>query len=470
MASPNLTEGSIVKSIISLSVPIVFANLLQTAYQLVDTFWVGRLGKEAVAAVSLSFPILFLLISLGGGLAISGTVLISHYKGKKDQRAIDHIAGQTFVVMLLVSLAISIVGYLMARPLLVLMGTEPDVLPMAVSYLKISFLGIVFLFGFFVFQSLMRGVGDVRTPIIIVLGTVLLNLILDPLFIFGYGFIPAFGVGGAALATIGTQSLATIIGLMLLLSGRYGIHLRKENLTLDMSIIKKMFRLGLPASVEQSTRALGFAIMTVLVASFGTLVVASYGIGVRILSFVVIPALGFSMATSTLVGQNMGAGKINRAEEVAKISGLLGFIVLSIVGGLVFAFAPQLVASFVPGEPLVVAEGSAFLRIMSLTFGFIGLQQIVSGAFQGSGNTTSSMILSLLSLWLFQFPLAYILSRHTALAEAGIWWAFPIANVISATIGLFWFLKGTWKQTRVTEEIRLAEKVSQETEIEEGVQ
>jgi len=187
------------------------------------------------------------------------------------------------------------------------MGAEPAVYAAAVSYIRISFIGMVFVFIYMVFQSLMRGVGDVKTPMYIVFGAVLLNLIFDPLFIFGYGFVPAFGVAGAAVATIGTQGLAAIIGLAILLSGRHQLHLQLNDLKLDVALFKKMFRLGLPASIEQSTRALGMTVMTFLVASFGTLTLAAYGIGSRILSFVIIPALGFSMATSTLVGQNIGA-------------------------------------------------------------------------------------------------------------------------------------------------------------------
>jgi len=171
---------------------------------------------------------------------------------------------------------------------MVLMGAEPAVLAGAVSYLQISFIGVIFLFAYFVFQSLMRGVGDVKTPMYIVFGTVLLNLVLDPLFIFGFGPIPAYGVSGAAIATIGTQGIAAIIGIMMLFSGRYGIHLKRNHLKPDFAIIKKMFKLGYPASIEQSARALNFTVMTLLVASFGTLAVASYGIGFRILSFIII--------------------------------------------------------------------------------------------------------------------------------------------------------------------------------------
>lgn len=462
---PDLTEGSIIKSLVTLAVPIVFANMLQTAYQLTDTFWVGRLGANAVAAISLSFPVLFLLISMGGGMAIAGTIMVAQYKGKGDIDQVDLISAQTLNMMVFVSIIGSVLGFFLAEPIMRLIGAEADVLPDAVLYLKISFLGVVFLFGYFVFQSLMRGVGDVKTPIFIVLGTVLLNLVLDPLFIMGWGPVPAFGVAGAAIATIGTQGLAALIGMAILFSGRYGIHLKLHNLKLDFPLIKKMFLLGVPASIEQSTRAMGLAVMSFLVASFGTLTVASYGIGTRIFSFIIIPAVGLSMATSTLVGQNIGAGKKERAELIAKKAALISFVVLSCFGVVLFVFAEQVVEAFIPNDPAVVESGSLFVRIMAFSFGFIGLQQTMNGAFMGSGNTKISMMFSMISLWALQFPVAYFLSKYTELNEVGIWWAFPIANTVAASLAFIYFLTGKWKNKKLIE----TDEVLKETIIEEGV-
>ncbi|MCA9374376.1 MATE family efflux transporter [Candidatus Peregrinibacteria bacterium] len=468
-ALPDFTKGPIIKALISLSIPIVFANILQTAYQLVDTFWVGRLGAEAVAAVSLSFPFLFLLISLAGGLAIAGTIMVSQYKGKGDIEQVDYISAQTLMMMFIVGIIVSIIGYFLSAPLMHFMGAEGDVLPAATSYLQISFVGLVFMFGFFIYQSLMRGVGDVKTPLFIVFGTVLLNLVLDPLFILGWGPIPAYGVTGAALATIGTQGLATIIGIALLMSGKQGIHLKASNMKPDFSLMKKMFFLGFPASISQSTRALGMMLMTFLVASFGTVVVASYGIGGRILSFIIIPAVGLAMATSTLVGQNIGAGKIDRAAKISKTSSLISFALLSAVGVLVFLFAEPLTAAFIPDDTEVIQSGSQFVKIMALTFGFIGIQQTINGTLMGSGNTKMSMILSLITLFIVQFPFAYILSKHTTLGFEGIYWAFPITNIIMAIGTVIWFSKGSWKKKNITEDPTIGQVV-EETIIEEGAQ
>ncbi len=446
----NLTEGSILKSLLVLSIPIIFANILQSAYQLTDTFWVGRIGTVAVAAVSVSFPIVFLIISLSSGFAMAGSILVAQYKGKNDKKAVDHITSQTMVMVVIISIIFAIFGYVLSPFFISLMGVKPDVFSSAVSYMKISFIGSIFVFAYMAFQFLMRGVGDVKTPMYIVFGTVLLNLILDPLFIFGYGFIPAFGVSGAAIATIGTQGLAAIIGIALLLKGNHQIQLHLNDLKPDITMIKKMFKIGFPVSIERSIRALGMTAMTFLVAPFGTLTLAAYGIGSRILIFVIIPALGLSMATSTLVGQNIGAGKIDRAEKIIKLSAIAGFIILSIVGVIIFIFAEQISAFFIPGEILTIQASTLFIKIMALTFGFIGIQMSLSGAFKGSGNTIITMVLSIISLWILRIPIAYLLSMYTSFAEIGIWMSFPISRIIAALITIIWFFKGTWKEKKIS--------------------
>ena len=462
MKKSSLTEGPIIKSLMALSIPIVLANILQTTYQLTDTFWVGRLGTVAVAAVSISFPIIFLLIALGRGLTIAGTILVAQYKGKKDSKAVNHIAGQTLLISSLAAIILSFVGYFSASFFLHLMKASPDVLISAIAYLKISFIGVIFMFIYMVFQSLMRGVGDVKTPMYIVLGSVLLNLLLDPLFIFGYGFIPALGVKGAAVATIGTQSLAALIGVILLFRGKDQIQLRVSHLKPDWPLIKTMFKLGLPASLEQSARAVAMAFMAFLVTGFGTITLAAYGIGSRILGFIIIPARGLSMATSTLTGQNIGAGKVDRAEKITKVSALIGFLTLTFVGALSFTFAKPLAALFIPGSPETIQMSAAFIKIMAWTFGFIGAQMALNGLFRGSGNTMIAMTLSIVSLWGLRFPMAYLLSRFTSLAATGIWVAFPITNVVMAIIAFLWFAKGTWRRKHLIEKTKLTLEAEKE--------
>jgi len=441
----NLTEGSIIKSIVTLSIPIIIANLLQTAYQLIDTFWVGRIGATAVAAVSISFPIIFLIISLGGGLGIAGTVLVAQYKGRNDQKNVDKVSEQTLLMMMAAAIVLSFIGYFLTPMLIKIMGAKPDVFSGAVSYLRISFMGIIFIFGYFIFQSLLRGFGDAKTPMYIVLLAVVLNAILDPLLIFGYGIFPAMGVAGAALATVITQGIAAVIGIGILFTGKYGIHIKKENLKPDFKLMKRIFLLGFPTSIEQSMRAIGFAIMTALVASFGTITLASYGIGTRIQSFVIIPALSLSIANSTLVGQNIGARKPERAGKIAMISSIFGFIVLTIIGLLFFLFSTQISRVFIPNDPAVIESSALFLRIIALFFGFIGVQMALFGAFRGAGHTTAAMVFSVITL-VVQFGSALLLSKYTPLGDLGLWWAFPISNLTGAAIVVFWLFRGSWKK------------------------
>lgn len=464
----DLTQGPILRALLTLAVPIVGANVLQAVYQLTDTFWVGRLGADAVAAVSLGFPVIFLLVAMGGGLAVAGAILVAQHYGAGDTRMVDRVAAQTMVAIVAVSVLLSVLGYVTAGPLMRLFGAAPAVLPGATAYLQISFIGLVFLFVYFVFQSLMRGVGDVRTPFYIVLGTVVLNFAADPLFILGWGPIPAMGVAGAALATVITQGIASLIGLRILFRGSYGVRLHVRDLAPNPALMGRIFALGLPASVEQSMRALGLAVMTILVASFGTTVVASYGVGTRILTFIIIPALGLSMATSTVVGQNIGAGKPERARHTAVMATWLAFGVLTGAGIVLFLLARPITAVFVPTAPVVIETGARFLRIMALSFGFMGVQQVLAGAFRGTGNTLAAMALAIISLWVLRFPIAYVLSERTTLAAQGIWWSFTISNVATALVALAWVRSGNWPRGSALAESRLQEAVAREALVDEG--
>ncbi len=462
----SLVEGPIMKSLLTLSIPIIGVNLLQTAYQLTDAFWVGRLGAAEVAAVSVSFPINFLLIALGSGLAVAGSILVAQFAGAGNREKVNRVAAQTLLMVLIVSTVLSITAYILSPLILGLVGVGPDIFHDANQFQRITFLGLVFTFSFIMFQSTMRGIGEVRLPLYINLCTVTLNFFLDPLLIFGWGPFPANGVAGAAYATLATQILSTIAGFTVLFSGRSGIHLKWEYLKPDWKQIQYSFKLGLPASIEQSARGLGLTVMTGLVSGFGTFTLAVYGVGSRILSFVIIPALGVSMACSALVGQNIGAGNVKRAAEIARLAAWMSFGILSGVGVLFFAFAPAIVGFFIPDDPAVIREGTVYLRAMALTFGFIGVQQAFIGVFRGSGNTVVSMMLSIIGVWLLQFPLALFLSRNTALGFRGIWFAFPVSNTLSAMLAMLWFRKGSWQNKKLIEPLQT--RVTNETIIEEG--
>jgi putative MATE family efflux protein len=396
-----------------------------------------------------SFPIIFLLISLAMGFGAAGTILVSQYKGSKNTKKINYVSAQTLLFGSLLAIAISFIGLVISPILINYMGVETSVSSEAIPYLQISFVGMVFVLGFIVFESLMRGVGDPKTPMLIVLGTVILNIFLDPLFIFGYGPIPAFGVSGAALATLVTQLLAFIVGLWILFRGNKEIKLILDDFIPDLKLAKKMFKLGLPTSLEQSSRSISMLAMVFLVSMFSTETLAAFGIGTRIFMIVLIPSFGIAIATSTLVGNAMGSNKIKIAEKIAKTSIKLGFISMAIIGIILFIFSNQLASFFIPNDPVVIQLSSEFIKIFSLAMGFVGIQLALIGTFRGAGDTKTAMFIAMLSVWALRIPIAFILSRYTELAHLGIWVAFPIDAAIAAIVAIILFKKGNWKSKKI---------------------
>jgi putative MATE family efflux protein len=450
----NLTTGSILRALVTLSIPLILTNILQSAYNLTDTFWVGRLGSKAVSAVSLSFPIIFIMISLGIGVAIAGSILVAKAKGAQNDEELAHIATQTVFSVVSFSVLLSVIGYFLTPYIVGIMKVEPAVYNDAVSYLKISFLGMTPMFIFIVFQSLMKSIGEVRLPLFIVLSTVLLNLILDPFFIFGWHNFGGNGVKGAAIATVFTQLLAAVISIYFLLKGHKGIQINLRDYAPDKVVIKTLIKLGFPVSVEQISRSVGIFAMLFLVTGFGTMALASYGIGSRILSFIIIPAFGLGMATSTLVGQNLGAQKPDRVKKTIRLSLYIAFGVMSILGLLIYMFASSVAHFFIPNEPETIKQSAVFIRYIAVSFGFMGILIVLVGAFRGAGKTKLSMLLTIFSVWIIRFPLAYILSEFTEMKEIGIWISYPTTNIVTALVGLALLFKYHWLQNETQSSIK----------------
>lgn len=463
-------DKKMLRPLLLLAGPIVLANLFQAAYQLTDAFWVGRLGEKAVAAVSVSFPVIFFFISLGIGLAVSGAILTAQYFGAKNEKMVSYSAAQTMLMVVSAAIFLSAIGYLAAPTILKWLQVDSSIMPIASSYLRISFIGVVFNFSFFMFQAIMRSIGRPKFPVYIIVGTVILNFFLDPLFMFGYGLIPAFGVAGTAMTTIGTQSLAAIIGLASLFAGKRGIKLHLSDFKPDWSFIARSFKLGLPASIEQSSRSLELAVMTGLVSSFGTLAMAAYGVSGNVLHLALMLSFGIAGANSALVGQRLGAGEPEEANKVARLSLKLIFSFLLFSGILTFIFASNLVAFFIPNDPGVIAEGARLVRFISTAFALIGLQIIVGSTLQAAGATAQAMRLSIISQWLVQLPLAFLLAKAFNLGVTGVWLTFPITNLIMSAVYLTVFFKGKWKHKKIISHEKETEiKVTQEATAEEIV-
>ena len=445
----SLTEGSIFKALITLSLPIIGGNLLQTGYQLVDAFWVGRLGANAVAAVSVSYPVNFLLISLSSGFAFAGAILVAQYYGAKNIKMVNHVAIQCLLMVLLVSFFLSGVAYWLSPDILNWLGVEEEIFGEANFFQRIIFIGLSFNFGFILFQSLLRGIGEVKIPLFINAVSLGLNCILDPLFIYGWGPIPAYGVTGAAYSTLFTLALSAGIGHYILFFGKTEFKLTLKHFKFDFPLLKKAFKLGAPSSIEISARALALTLLTGVAARFGTEVLASYGVGSRLISLVVIVGLALLKANSTLVGQNIGAGQLERARKTSNLAASIAFISMTIIGIGYFVFAEPIVRAFLDAEDSVVQMGVEFIKVVSLTFGLMGAQLALVGALRGSGNTVESMLFTIIGVWIIQFPFALIFSEIEAFGYFGIWWSFPVSYVIPAIITFAWYSNGKWKHKKL---------------------
>ena len=442
-----ILNGSITETLFKLSWPIMVGNTMQVLYNLADTFWVGKLGANSVAAISVGFPLVFLLISIGGGMTIAGTTLVAQYTGSDDKEMANHAAGQIFILVVFLSIIFGTAGFIFDRTILGWIGAPQSIMADAVAYLDIIFAGVAFMFVFFVFTALLRGVGDTKTPMKMIVSSTIFNIVLDPFLILGWGFFPAMGVRGAALATVISRALAGVYGIYLLFTGKKGIKLKFKNLVPDFELQKRIIKLGTPSAAEQSIIALGMTFLMGIVSEFGTLAVAAYGIGNRILSVVMMPMRGLSMATTTMVGQTMGADDADRAEKIAWTAVGLTFGLMMILILITQIFPAQIISVFNDNSE-VVEIGVAFLKIVGLSFGFLGVRIVIGGSFRGAGNTVAAMVLAVVALWGFRVPLAKLLSEYFQMGTTGIWWGMFISNFLSALIGAFWFKKGSWKEEK----------------------
>jgi len=465
----DLTSGGIAKPLFFLSIPIVVTNLFQTAYNLADTFWLGQYSTDALAAISFAFPMVFLLISLGMGISVAGSVLVAQFTGADEEREAEYAASQTVTFAVIASVVLGGVGYFLVETFLDVMGASQDVLPLATSYMEVISLGLLFMFGFFVFVALMRGYGDTITPMLVMFGSVVLNIVIDPFLIFGFDNNPLFtmlslgrlestlfamtgytgsGITGAALATVFSRGVALVAGLVIMFRGNRGVQIHLQDMVPDLSYLRRLIRIGLPASIEGTGRALSMNLLLVIVALFPDTVVAAYGIGTRVFSVIFLPAIAVARGVETMTGQNMGANKPDRAEQAAGLAAKVLFGVLTAAGVVVFFIAAPIADVFTT-DPEVVDIAAQFLRYVALTFGFIGIMRAYTGSFRGAGKTLTAAAISVLILGVVRFPIAWFASE--LLGETGVWLSFAVSNVAGAIIAYAWYRRGTWRKSDLTE-------------------
>jgi putative MATE family efflux protein len=457
-----------VRPMIRLAWPIVTIQLLQVAYNVADTFWLGRLSADAVGAMSIGFPVIFLLISIAGGFTAAGAILVAQYTGADSEGSAGTIAGQTLGFVTILALILSVVGFLFTRDLLALLpsqaDTTADVIPLAAAYMEVFFAGLPFLFGFFVFSSIMRGYGDTQTPMRVMFLSVALNVVIDPLLIFGWepALIPGLGIRGAALATIISRGAASVLGLYILFFTHKGPDVGLDDLILKVEHVAEIVRIGVPSALEQSASAAAMLTLTAMVVTFAPPVVAAYGLGNRLVSLVFLPAMGLGRATNTMVGQNLGADQPERAERAVWIAAKTASGVMLVVA-VVAALVPEPIVSVFMATGTekaaeTIALGSNYLRIRSVEFAFIGVLQVVLGAFRGAGNTKTAMTFSIIALWIGRVPtVAYLalgvitagpITIHALdMGPDGIWIGMALGNILGAITAVAYFTRGTWKST-----------------------
>ncbi|AIF68711.1 multidrug transporter MatE [Palaeococcus pacificus DY20341] len=438
----EIIGGNIERTLLKLAYPLILNNMVQVLYNLTDTFWLGRLGREELSAPGTAWPLVWFFMSIGMGFATAGFAFVSQYIGAKKYEEANRSAGALYSMMMLFSAFVAFFGIIIAPLALDFMNVTSEVYPYALSYIRIIFIGIPFSFTLFAFNFLLRAVGDTKTPVKINIFTIALNIILDPILIFGWFGFPRMGVVGAAVATMFSNSIGSIIGGYLLFKGRVGIHLTLETLKPDWDFYKRIFRVGLPSSVGFSTDALGFVVLTRVIYAYGTVAFATYTIANRLTNFMFAFANGISQAMGTMVGQNVGAEKYERAKEIAEKAMFTNFIILSVGTALVVIFRPQIFSFFINDEA-VLAESARFIKYFAFSLPFFGILAAVSNVFQSAGHTKKAMILGILRLWTLRIPLAYSLGLFFN-STVGVWLGMGLSNLLTALVALAWFLRGSW--------------------------
>ncbi len=440
----RIENKQLFKKLLALALPIMGANLLQMLYNLVDAYFLGKLGSEALSAPSVSFSIVFFMIIFGSGFSMAGTTLISQAKGKNDQEKVDFYVSQTFLMMFILSIVIMIAGLTGSNILLKALQVPENILNNVTIYLRIIFLGMPFMFMSFVLRAALQGVGDGVTPLIIQIITVVINIILDPLLIFGIGPFPELGVAGAAIATVIARFISMSLALYILFSGKKGVRIRLKYIMPERKAWALIIKIGFPTAIGGGVSALGFSVLQGIVNTFGTPVIAAFGVGQRIIGLFNMPAQGISQATAVLVGQMLGAKEHKTAEKAVKYGAVSIFVFIIISMSITFFYGNSVTKFFI-NEAEVIAYGAQLFKIVSLSVIFFSLFTVFNGAFQGGGDTKPIMFLNIIRLWGLRVPLAFLLSKAAGLGPEGIWWAMFISNVV-VTMGNFLLYKtGRWK-------------------------
>ncbi|MCB1184149.1 MATE family efflux transporter [bacterium] len=446
----DMTTGPMTRHLMAVAWPVSVSFLVQTLYNLVDAFWLGKLGKTALVAPTITMNIVFVGIALAMGLGQAGTTLVSQYKGAGRPGRMAAAAGQSMVLQMVAGSLFAVVGLVFAGPLLRLLQTPPDAFADSLVYMRWILVGVPLMFLFHTYQSILFGLGDTVGPMRVNLISVAVNVVLDPILIFGWGPVPAMGVAGAAAATVIARGLASLLALRELLAGD-GFRIRARDLRWDGALLLRLLRIGLPLSVGSTATSLGFTLLIGIVNGFGSSVTAAFGVGHRVILMVSVPAMALGQANATAVGQNLGAGKPDRASLSVRRSAFLITAFLLPLTTLTYFFGSHVTHWFV-ADPEVVAYGADLFRITSFSVFAFSLILVLFGAFQGSGRTVPVMVVNTGRLWAVRIPVTLLLTQVWHWGPNGLWWAMNLSNLIAGTAAFAWFLRGDWKSAVIEQD------------------
>ncbi len=443
-----LTEGSLLRSLHRLAMPMLIGAVLNNLQSVINLFWVGHLGPHAMAAVAVGGTILMLLFPMLMGLSTGTVALVSRAIGSGQREEATAAAGQSLMLAAVVGVLTGIIGWHYSAALVRLLGVEVAVLPDAESYLRINLLGNITLYLQVIGAAALQGAGDARTPMWAGVIENILNIALDPFLIYGLGPCPKLGVAGAAIASVLSQSVAAVIVVRAMFQERAHLRVTWQDWRPNLKLSWRILKIGLPGSGQLLTRSVMGAVLMRVVASCGTAAVAAYGTGLRFHMIVLMPAFALGGAAATLVGQNLGAGKPERARAAAWLATGLDLLFMLVAIFVMVTFAAPLMRLF-NGDPEVVQIGVSYLRIVSPFYVFAALGIVLGRGLNGAGDTLAPMVCTILALWGLQVPLAIWFAKWFTPATEGIWWAISAAGVAHGLLITGWFELGRWKKQKV---------------------
>jgi len=444
----DFTRGSLNRAIVLLAIPMVMEMVLESLFAVVDVFWVGRLGADAVATVGLTESLLSVIFAVGFGLGLSTTAMVARRIGEKDAPGAAVAGVQAIVLGLGTSLAIGVPCWIYAPRLLQVMGASPQIVATGSGYTRIALGGCGAVLMLFLNNAIFRGAGDAAVAMRLLWVSNIINLVLDPCLIFGWGPFPKLGVTGAALATFIGRSIGVAYQFYRLLRGTERIHILFEQVRFDLHVLLRLVRVSLTGILQFLVADVSWIGLVRIVSLFGSAALAGYTIAIRIVIFVILPSWGLSNAAATLVGQNLGAKQPERAEQSVWRTGLYNMLFLGSVGVFFVLFADPIIRLFTQ-DPVVVPLAVSCLRILS--YGNIGYAygMVMLQAFNGAGDTITPTFVNFFGFCLLELPLAYTMAVPLHLGTNGAYYAIVFAEAAIAVAGVVIFRRGRWKRQQI---------------------